>query len=114
MPDGNPLAQRDGVTPVAVQGGVILHVAVFPDCNGIQVTAQDSPVPYAAALHQRHIPRKGGVWRNKRRAAGLGGLVLQLFDHKKPPPVVLLPHIVAFCAAVVKHLQNCPFYRFAR
>ena len=49
------LAQKDLSARVAVEDGVVLHVAVFAQHQRALVAPQHSPVPDVRTLAQRHI-----------------------------------------------------------
>ena len=93
------IAQRDGAVVVAVQHGVVLHVAVLANADGRHFAADDGAEPHRAALVHRHVAADRRIRRDERGFLHVGEHPLEFNEHagsfpsgtpssipKEPPP----------------------------
>ena len=83
---GDAAAQGHGPAYVAVQHGIVLHVAVLAEGQGTVVAAQHGPIPYGGAGFQNHIALHGGVGGHKGRAFVAGTFSTKGQEHCEKPP----------------------------
>ena len=83
---GDVFAQGHRPTNVAVQHGIVLHVAVLAEGQGTVVAAQHGPIPYGGAGLQDHIALHGGVGSHKGRAFIAGTFSTKGQEHCEKPP----------------------------